>query len=266
MGKTVRIADYMAKSRFAVTVLGFMPELEVRRIRTKEDYEAVFRLRYKAYRQNALIEPNEDKRSIDNYDLLENCQIFGLFVRGELMSSIRTHHLTAETPHAPSLRIFGDIVMPKVEAGETFIDGSRLCVDRELAAELPAIPFLTVRIAYMASVHVEADYNLSVIRSEHSAFYRRYYGFERWAGGRTVDWYKLPIDLYAGDMAKNREPIEKRLPFMRSSFEERAVLFGDDLPDQGITSVYGLFGNEAVNPGPTGSAEAARALARAAER
>jgi hypothetical protein len=185
--------------------------------------------------------------SIDSYDLLENCQIFGLYLDGKLSSSLRIHRVTHEMPWCPAIKSFGEYLKPELEKGNSFVDGSRFCVEPSRDPELGTLPFLTVRFAYMASVQFAATYNLSVVRSEHAAFYRRYYGFERWAGNVKLDWYKLPVDLYVGDMQENRSRIDERLPFMQSNFEERLMLFTDELPDQGIKSVKGAFGNLATN-------------------
>jgi hypothetical protein len=224
-----------------------MPRIETRRVKTASDYAQVFKLRYATYRANDLIEANEAQVSIDTYDLLENCQVFGLYLDGELASSIRIHKVTPETPWCPAMKSFGDLLKPRLAEGETFVDGSRFCVDREKSAVVGILPFLTVRIAYMASVHFSSTYNISVVRREHAAFYRRYYGFEQWADNVRLDWYKLPVELYVGDMRKNRQRIDERLPFMQSNIEERLMLFSDDLPEQGLNRVTGLFGNTATN-------------------
>ena len=236
-----------ARSGFVDSLLGLLPRIESRRIKTAEDFSDVFKLRYRAYVSNDLIEPNAGGVSIDTYDLLENCQVFGLYLDGELVSSLRIHRVTPEMPRCPALDKFSALLTPRLEQGETFIDGSRFCVDPARSSELSVLPFLTVRLAYMASIHFESTYNISVVRREHAAFYRRYYGFERWAGDVKLDWYKLPVDLYVGDMRANRGRIDERLPFMQSNFEERLMLFTDDLPHQGIRSVRGMFGNTATN-------------------
>jgi hypothetical protein len=235
------------RSGFLESILELLPRIESRRIRTAEDHAEVFKLRYRAYLTNDLIDANEKGVSVDSYDLLPNCQIFGLYLDGELASSLRIHRVRDDSPWCPALKTFPEHIAPRLEAGESFVDGSRFCVDPSRSAELSALPFLTVRLAYMASIHFESTYNISVVRREHAAFYRRYFGFERWAAGKNLDWYKLPVDLYVGDMRKNRARIDERLPFMQSNFEERLMLFSDDLPSQGIRRVTGLHGNAATN-------------------
>jgi hypothetical protein len=238
-------------SRFVSTVLDAMKHLECRRIKSAEDYDAVFRLRYKAYTAENLIDSNGNSKSIDNYDLLENCQIFGLFIDGRLISSLRTHTVNIDTPWCPTMKYFEKYLMPKVDEGESFLDASRFCADPDIASEHPSITYLTVRVAYMASIFFNTTYNISVIRPSHAAFYKRYYGFERWAGGVMLDWFKEPVELYVGDMAVNRPVIDGRLPFMQSNFEERLMLFSDSLAQQGIKSVTGLHGNRSTNSVPS---------------
>jgi hypothetical protein len=235
------------RSKFLDSVLDLLSRTESRRIQTAEDLSAVIRLRYGAYVQGGLIEANPSGMSFDAYDLLENCQIFGIYLEGALLSSIRIHHVTSNQPWSPAYKSFSEYLSPRLEAGETFIDGSRFCVSPEVKGDFTSLPFLTVRLAYMASVHFGSTYNISVVRREHGAFYRRYYGFERWAGDVDLDWYKRPVDLYVGDMRVNQEQIDQRLPFMQSSFEERAMLFSDELVQQGLTSVVGLHGGKVSN-------------------
>jgi len=235
------------RSAFVDNVIGIMPRLECRRIKRSEDFDEVFRLRYRAYATNGLIEETESGVSVDSYDLLENCQVFGLYLDGRLASSIRIHRVTPETPWCPAMKSFGELLRPELEQGHSLIDGSRFCVDPAVTPEVPFLPFLTVRIAYMASVYFSSTYNISVVRREHAAFYRRYYGFEKWAGDVDLGWYKLPVDLYVGDMRTNRERIDDRLPFMQSNIEERLMLFADELPYQGLRSVRGMYGILATN-------------------
>nr|WP_250808136.1 hypothetical protein [Neorhizobium tomejilense] len=235
------------RSGFLDSILDLLPRIESRRIRSADDYSEVFKLRYRAYVAHDLIELNEGGVSIDRYDLLENCQLFGLYLDGDLVSSLRIHRVRSDTPWCPAIKSFPEYLIPRLEDGESFVDGSRFCVDPGRSSELSVLPFLTVRLAYMASIHFDSTYNISVVRREHAAFYRRYFGFERWAGDVKLDWYKLPVDLYVGDMRTNRARIDERLPFMKSNFEERLMLFSDELPAQGIRRVTGLHGNIATN-------------------
>jgi N-acyl-L-homoserine lactone synthetase len=241
-------AEYKGRSSFVDSVIALMGRLECRRATRKADLTDVFRLRYRAYYGTDLIKANRSGLSVDAYDLMDSCQIFGLYLDGEIVAAIRTHLVDQATPTSPSVFFFPGIFNPYLRQGASFIDGTRFCVSPERTAELSHLPFLTVRIAFMASIHFEADYNISLIRGEHGAFYRRYFGFETWAAEQTVDAYDFPVDLYVGEMASKRAAIEARMPFMSSSFEERLLLFGNDMKDQGVTSLEGSYGMRVTHP------------------
>ena len=69
--------------------------------------------------------------------------------------------------------LFGDVLHPRLDQGEVFIDPLRLAADPEKARRFPELPYLTVRLGYMACEHFNADTGLALVRAEHQAFYRR---------------------------------------------------------------------------------------------
>jgi hypothetical protein len=68
---------------------------------------------------------------------------------------------------------FPDVMNPLLDAGQTFIDPVRFAADPEIMREYPALPYLTLRVATMATVYFDVDYCLSVIMPNHRAFYQR---------------------------------------------------------------------------------------------
>ena len=107
-------------------------------------------MRYRAYRHGGLIPPSESERVSDSYDDAPNAWIFGIYVDGELCSSLRLHVLTSEWRTSYSTEMFGDVLHPRLDQGEVFIDPARFVADPEKAQRFPELPYLTVRLAYLA--------------------------------------------------------------------------------------------------------------------
>ena len=130
-------------------------------------------MRYKAYRQGGLIPPSEFERYSDRYDDAPNAMTFGVYVDGELCSSIRLHVLTSERRMSYTTELFGDVLHPRLDQGEVFIDPARFVADPEKAQRFPELPYLTVRLAFLACEYFNADTGLALVRPEHQGFYRR---------------------------------------------------------------------------------------------
>src|SRR4051794_28390929 len=86
-------------------VANLLDRIDCRVAVTAEDREAIFRLRYNAYLNEGAIAPNATQRFSDPYDHTDNVQIFGLYLDGELASSIRIHVATLDQPDFPSHKV-----------------------------------------------------------------------------------------------------------------------------------------------------------------
>lgn len=185
----------------------------------------IFRLRYRAYLREGAIRPNSQMRFADEYDRLENCYIFGLYHEDRLISSIRVHVISAKFPYGPALGVFPEIVQPMLDSGKTVIDPTRFVIDEVAAAEFPDLPFLTLRVACMASEYFGADYCLATVRTEHGAFYRRVFKSKLLCKPRPYPSLEQPICLLRADVKSIRDEIMARYPVFLSSLTERRMLF-----------------------------------------
>jgi hypothetical protein len=215
-----------AISSFARNVLALLERTEYRRCDTGDDLEDVYRLRYSAYRMNDLVAENPDHIVHDPFDDLPNCYRFGVFIDGHLVSTIRLHHVSAACPKSPSTSVYPDILLPRLAAGESFIDPSRFAADREWSRVYPQIPYLTLRLAGMACFYFNAPYCISMIRQEHVAFYKRVYrsraiGDARPYGG-VINCFAL---LYQADVLAIQDESFARFPFFKSTPMEQRLMF-----------------------------------------
>lgn len=214
-------------SAFARNIFAVLERTEYRRCDSGEDLENIYRLRYAAYRLNDLVPENRQRMVTDEFDDLPNCHRFGVYVDGHLVSTIRLHVVTPAMPESPSTSVYPDILLPRLAAGERFIDPSRFAAHPEWSRLYPQLPYLTLRLAGMACFHFDAPYCISMIREDHAAFYKRVYksrpiGDARPYGG-VINCSAL---LYQADVLAIQADTFARFPFFWSSRLEQRLLFG----------------------------------------
>lgn len=213
-------------SRFAATLLDMLDRVEYRRVRSEDQLDPVYRLRYEAYRREDFVPINSQQVVRDEFDDLPNAHCYGIYLDGQLVSSVRFHHVTPEYRKSPSHSVFGDVLDPLLDQGLSMIDPGRFTADYEASLSYPALPFLTLRIPTMAVLHFGVKYCLSAVRPEHAAFYRRVYRSVQMCEARRYHGLSFPMVLYACDIPVMYDELLQRYPFFRSTEEERQRMFG----------------------------------------
>ncbi|MGJ4892772.1 N-acyl amino acid synthase FeeM domain-containing protein [Bradyrhizobium sp. HKCCYLR20261] len=198
---------------------------------TAEDKDEIYRLRYRAYLREGAILPSASERVTDEYDDLPNSFIFGVYVHGELYSSIRISVLNSQWRRSLSADMFSDLLHPELDRGQVIVDPTRFVADYEKARLFPALPYVTVRLGYVACAHFNANIGLANVRPEHRAFYKKVFLQEPWGEPRLYSGLTKPVGLVAAHYPKIRERVFQRFPFMRSSAFERRMLFDRRAPD-----------------------------------
>jgi hypothetical protein len=236
---------------FASRLVDVLNDIEYAEAASEAERGEIFRLRYDSYLAEGAIDPNPEHLFTDDYDRLDNCWIFGVRLAGELVSSVRFHVISKASRKGPALDVFPDIVSPLVESGMTLVDPTRLVVSRAASRQHPELPYLTVRIACMASEYFNAGSCLATVRVEHLAFYQRIFGFVPVCDPRPYPTLKRPIALMIGDMREIRDRVADKYPVFTSTDEERLSLFG--------RPGAGFFRAPALPPTPAMAALAAAA-------
>lgn len=213
-------------TRFAGTLLDILDRVEYRRVSVSDQFDPVYRLRYEAYRREESIPINSQQVVHDEFDELPNVHCFGVYLDGQLVSSLRFHHLTPAFRDSPSHSVFPDILDPMLDQGLTILDPGRFTADYEASLAYPTLPFLTLRVGVMAIQHFGVKYCLSSVRPEHGAFYRRVFKSVAMSEPRYYHGLAFPMVLYVCDLLSDFEGFLKRYPFFRSAPEERQRLFG----------------------------------------
>jgi hypothetical protein len=202
-----------------------LEHVDYRLAETPEDKDRIYRLRYRAYLREGAILPSESERVTDRYDDLPNNFIFGIYIHGELCSAIRIGVLSSEWRESPSSEMFRDLIHPELDRGKIIIDPTRFVADPEKARRFPELPYVTVRLGYVACGHFNADIGLANVRPEHRAFYRKVFLQEPWGEPRLHPGLIKPVGLMVAKYPEIRDRVFQRFPYMRSSAFERRMLF-----------------------------------------
>jgi hypothetical protein len=219
--------------------LDLLNRVDYRLCETEADREEVYRMRYRAYLNEGVIEPRGDHRLADRHDEAPNAWIFGVYLDGVLTSSIRVSVSTPEMPHIPSAAVFPEYLEPKIAEGKVIVDPNRFVADPVRAVKLPELAYLTVRLGYLACELFQADYGLAAVRVEHQAFYRRVFMHDVVSPARPYPTLTKPISLTAVHYPTVRERIFQRYPIFRSTLFERRMLFARQ-PERSAPSVLTL--------------------------
>jgi hypothetical protein len=210
-------------SGFIAHGIELLDRVDYRLAETEADKEAIYALRYRAYIHEGAIEPRADCRLRDRFDDAPNSWIFGVFVDGTLASSLRISVATPENPDTPAVDAFPDILLPEIAKGKTIVDPNRFVAEPNIRH--PHLPYMTLRLAYVACSYFNADIGTATARAEHQAFYRRVFLHEPLCPPRPYPTLTKPLALMAVNYPAMREKVFARYPYFRSSYFERRMLF-----------------------------------------
>ncbi|MBN9148142.1 MULTISPECIES: hypothetical protein [unclassified Nitrobacter] len=202
-----------------------LDRIDYRLMDTRAERDLIYRLRYRAYLKEGAIEPNPDHKITDRFDDMPNSWVFGVYLDGVLASSIRLSISSPESPLCPSVEVFQDYLQPEVDQGKVMVDPTRFVADPEIAGRFPELPYLTLRLCFVACSFFHADLGLATVRAEHRTFYTRLFNHQPLSPPRLYPGLIKPICLMAVDFPASREKVFARYPYLRSSYFERRMLF-----------------------------------------
>jgi N-acyl-L-homoserine lactone synthetase len=214
-----------AQAGLVERLAALVARVECRRADSPEEREAIFRLRYQAYLREGAIAANPSGRFTDADDDTDNAYIFGLYVDGELASSLRLHIASKDHPDFPSLHVFPDILQPRLDAGRVILDFTRFVADERLSRLHRGLPYATLRPCMLAAEYFHADDMLAAVRIEHQAFYHRAFNHQPLCAPRPYPQLTKPISLMSLDFPTAARELYRRYPFFLSTERERQMLF-----------------------------------------
>src|SRR5438876_9928762 len=102
-----------------------LDQVDYRLANTPEEKEEIYNLRYRAYLREGAVKQSPAQRVTDQYDDLPNSWTFGVYVAGELYSSVRMSELTSEFRQSCSAEAFGVIRFPMLDTGNVIVNPDR---------------------------------------------------------------------------------------------------------------------------------------------
>ena len=218
-----------------------LDRVDYRLAQTEFEKEEIYRLRYRAYMHEGAIEPRADKRLTDRFDNLPNSWIFGVYFDGILASSLRVSVAASPADQTPAVNAFPDLLKPELANGKVIVDPNRFVADPDRDHRIPELPYLTVRLGYVACAYFNADIGTATVRREHRAFYRKVFLQTPLCEPRPYPTLTKPLCLMAADYLDVREKIFERYPYFRSTFFERRKLFErDQMTSESLSPVLTL--------------------------
>ena len=202
-----------------------LDQVEYRLAESEIEKEKIYNLRYRAYLSEGAIEARADQRLTDRFDELPNSWTFGIYLGGELTSSVRISVATPNHSDTPAVDAFPDLLEPELAKGKTIVDPNRFVADPVRRTKYPQLPYITLRLAFVACEHFNADIGTATVRKEHQAFYRRVFLHQPLCLPRPYPTLTKPLCLMAVDYPKLRDKVFQRYPLFRSTALERQTLF-----------------------------------------
>ena len=190
-----------------------------------EDLEAIYRLRYDLYMKAGMVRADATRKVTDSFDDLPNSFRFGVFYDGHLVSTLQAAPGQCQDPVVAEHRSVRRCLMPRIAAGETFVDPSRFAADHEWSSSLRVLPYITLRLAVVACQYFKPTYCLTAIKEEHTGFYQRIFRSSEAVPPRTYPGLTVPVHLYQSKCADNLEDTIRRFPFFKSTAFEQRLLF-----------------------------------------
>ena len=209
------------------SMMQLLEHVEYRLITGGEDLEAIYRLRYQSYFRSGMSGPIASGMFEDRWDNLPNSYRFGVYFDGHLVSTLRIHYISREHPYSPSVDAYPEILIERLARGETFIDGTRFATDPDSAPAPGVLPFLTLRLAMVASRYFGQDSVLTPVKIEHSNFYARIFNAKQRTEAKVFPGVLAPIALFEIPCGENLRLTLERFPFFRSTPLEQRMMFAN---------------------------------------
>jgi hypothetical protein len=124
------------------------------------------------------------------------------------------------------VEVYGNILNPRLDRGEAFIDAARFVGDPDF--DMPELPYVVMRLGFVACQAFNVNTELLACTVEHAKFYERFFLHKPLTRPGTFPGILHKIILMATDFTVVREKLLQRFPILASSAFERRMLFGTD--------------------------------------
>jgi hypothetical protein len=214
-----------SSSSLSDRIAQLLQRVDYRRADSPSEREAIFRLRYEAYLREGEIGPVPSRRFTDHVDDDPNTFNFGVYLDGVLAGAIRLSVTMTGGARLPAIEVFEDVLSPEIQAGKTFVDPSKFVADHASSKRYPELPYVILRLAWVAMGYFKADLMLGAIRVEHQPFYKRVWRCRLICPPRPYPGLCTPVCLVTVDYASVQDEVHRLYPFFQSDVLEQKKLF-----------------------------------------
>ena len=209
-------------------VLEALTHCRYRVVSERRELEEIYRLRYRCYRAEGSIAENARGIMTDAYDETENCVHVAVDLDGKTRAAMRLHLVSNLCLTSPTLEVFPEI-LDNLKPGQTVLDPTRFVTAPEARDRRVPLHFLALRIPFLAAMFYDIDVALAPVRAEHTAFYRRYLGYEPAMKPRSYPGLKKPIQLLTAKFREQRDAVLERTPVFGplEDFPNASIAFPD---------------------------------------
>uniref|UniRef100_A0A9E7ZZQ0 N-acyl amino acid synthase FeeM catalytic core domain-containing protein n=1 Tax=Bosea sp. NBC_00436 TaxID=2969620 RepID=A0A9E7ZZQ0_9HYPH len=176
----------------------------------------VARLRYDAYLREGAVTPSRSKILVDRFDQQPNSTTFAIFISGSLAASIRIHVPTLGRYSSPALDAFPELVglVFNPDVPRILIDPNRFVIEASASHAYSALPFIVLRLPFLASEYLGAHYATATVRREHQAFYSRTLNYRPLVAPRPYPTLIKDLGLMLVNYQAEKSAVLDRYPFL----------------------------------------------------
>jgi N-acyl-L-homoserine lactone synthetase len=171
----------------------------------RNDYDAIFALRYRAYRSIGAIDENPRRTFTDLFDNKLNSFSFGLEADGRVIGAIRIMVSECGGRDLTANLAFPDAIERSFDSTQRVIEANRFVVDpafKSATADLEH-QFVLFRALVIVALIVDADHYICAARKNHIPFYQRVVFMRPLADERQYPGLSVAMRLLGGDFRVN---------------------------------------------------------------
>lgn len=216
----------LEEQQFTLTnrVSNLLERVEYRLIQSQSDKDEIYKLRYQAYLNEGAIHPNENEILMDKYDDNKNSLLFGIYIDGELCSSIRIHILSKKEPFSPAYEVFSKELTEFIFSDKVIIDPNRFVVAQKKSRKFPELAYITLRLPFIICYLLKADIVTATVRIEHQAFYKKVLCYRNICEAKFYPTLIKPLCLMLVKFHEGAPKVLSNYPFFKPRKDEIASL------------------------------------------
>jgi len=198
--------------------------LHIKRVHSEKVRDAVFALRYRAYRHENAIPESATERFEDKYDAQPNQILWALTEHNKVIGSIRTNWYEPRDSWAiPEMDAYGEDIAKAFPVGSRLLSGNRFVTDPDRNDRNHHYALLLLR-HHMLIAPQRAEYALAAVREHHISFYSRILKLLRISEKRVYPGLNSEMYLTASHIKNNIYDVYSNTPELQLHGYERLFI------------------------------------------